>query len=447
MTHQKTRLFHNRSSIKEFLLYKTDANPKKDTPEVLSSVVTNRILKAFPDIPVGKTFIENAMARFETIEKFESMVIKIDSLNHEGSETAGNDQIDLWLNVANVIDTICRRENGMWGRLDQGMLGCFFSPTNQTSPLEFAQKIKKILAEFTNETISIGIASYPTLSFTRSQIIDNAGKALIHAAFFGPDSIVSFDAVSLNISGDNLYQNGDIDGAIEEFKTALLLDPSDINIHNSLGVCYGILGDYGKALKEFQAALKLDPDEVMALYNIGLVKMLTGKNSEALKYFLDADKKKEEDIFEVAFQIGRVYLDMGKSEMAKEFLEKAVKLNPESWSALHSLGECCTALNMTDEAISAYKKAIRQNPNDAESLSAIGYLFDLLGENPEITTIFCQQSIDIAPENGLYRYRLGSLYLKRNQLEEALIQFQKAHDLGYDARKMIKKIKKLIKDA
>jgi tetratricopeptide (TPR) repeat protein len=446
MTHQKTRLFHNRSSIKEFLFYKTDATPKKDTTQVLSSVETNRILNAFPDILTGKTFIENAIARFEPIDKFESMVIKIDRLHHEGSETAGKDQIDLWLNVANVIDTICRHENGMWGRLDQGMFGCFFSPTNQTPPLEFAQKIKKILAESTDETISIGIASYPTLSFTKSEIIDNAGKALVHAAFFGPNSIVSFDAVSLNISGDILYQNGDIDGAIAEFETALLLDPSDVNIRNSLGVCYGTLGDYEKALKEFKAALKLNPDEVMALYNIGLVNMLTGKNSEALKYFLDADKKKEEDIFEVAFQIGRVYLDMGKSEIAKEFLEKAVTLNPESWSALHSLGECCTALNMTDEAISAYKKAIRKNPNDAESLSAMGYLFDLLGENPEITTIFCQQSIDIAPENGLYRYRLGSLYLKRNQLEDALIQFQKAHDLGYDARKMIKKIKKLIKD-
>ena len=447
MTHQKTKLFHNRSSSKEFLLYKTDAKPKKDTAEALSSVETNRILKALPDILVGKTFIENALARFETSEKFESMVIKIDTLNHEGSETAGNDKIDIWLDVANVIDSICRRENGMWGRLDQGMLGCFFSPTNQTSSLEFAKKIKKIFSESTDETISIGIASYPTLSFTRSQIIDNAGKALDHAAFFGPDSIVSFDAVSLNISGDNLYQKGDIDGAIAELETALLLDLSDVNIRNSLGVCYGIIGDYKKALKEFEAALKLDPDELMALYNIGLVKMLTGKNSEALKYFLDADKKKEEDIFEVDFQIGRVYLDMGKSEMAKEFLEKAVKLNPESWSALHSLGECCTALNMTDEAISAYKKAIRQNPNDAESLSAIGCLFDLLGENPEITTIFCQQSVDIAPENGLYRFRLGSLYLKRNQLEDALIQFQKAHELGYDAKKMIKKIKKLIKDA
>jgi tetratricopeptide (TPR) repeat protein len=375
------------------------------------------------------------------------MVIKIDRLNHEGSETADNNQIDIWLDVAKVIDSICSRENGMWGQLDQGMFGCFFFPTNQTPPLEFARKIKKILAESTDETVSIGIASYPTLSFTRSQIIENAGKALEHAAFFGPDSIVPFDAVSLNISGDNLYQNGDIEGAIAEFKTALLLDPSDINVRNSLGVCYGILGDYKKALKEFKATLKLDPDEVMALYNIGLVNMLTGKNAEALRYLLDADRKKEEDIFEVAFQIGRVYLDMGKSEMAKEFLEKALKLNPESWSALHSLGECCTALNMTDEAISAYKKAIRLNPNDAESLSALGCLFDLLGENPEITTIFCQQSIDIAPENGLYRYRLGSLYLKRNQLEDALIQFQKAHDLGYDARKMITKIKKLMKDA
>ncbi|MDH3355884.1 MAG: tetratricopeptide repeat protein [Desulfobacteraceae bacterium] len=446
MTHQKTKLFHNRSSSKEFLLYKTDAKPQKDTAKALSSIETNRILKALPEILVGKTFVENALARFETSEKFESMVIKIDTLNHEGSETAGNDKIDIWLDVANVIDSICRRENGMWGRLDQGMLGCFFSPTNQTSSLEFAKKIKKILSESTDETISIGIASYPTLTFTRDQIIDNAAKALDHAAFFGPDSIVSFDAVSLNISGDTLYQNGNIDGAIAEFKTAISLDPSDVNIRNSLGVCYGILGDSKKALKEFQEVLRLDPNEIMAMYNIGLLNMLNNKLPDALKYFLDADRKKEEDIFEVAFQIGRVYLDMGKSELAKEFLEKAVKLNPESRSALNSLGECYTALNMTDEAISVYKKAIRKNPNDAEALSALGCLFDLLGENPEITTIFCQQSIDIAPENGLYRYRLGSLYLKRNQLEDALIQFQKAQDLGYDARKMIKKITKLIKD-
>jgi len=446
MTHRKTELFHNRSSSGQFLFCKTAAKSKKDTTDVFSSVGSEKILKAFPDIPVGKDFIEKAVTRLESSAEFDAMVVKIDRLNHNDTEMVGNDEIDLWLDIAGVIDAICKHESGMWGRLDRGMFGCFFAKKNQTSPQELAQKIKNILAETTRDTVSIGIASYPTINFKRDQILDNAAKAVDHASFYGPDSIVSFDAVSLNISGDNLYQGGDIDGAINEFKTAIILDPSNVNIHNSLGVCYGVLGDYGKALKEFKAALQIDSDEVMAMYNIGLVKMLTGKNSEALKYFLDADKKKEEDIYEIAFQTGRIYLNMGKPEMAKTFIENAVKLNPESGPALRLLGECCAALNMTDEAISAYKKVIRKNPNDAESLSALGYLFDLLGENPEITTIFCQQSVDIEPDNGLYRYRLGSLYLKRNQLEDALLQFQEAHDLGHDSKKLIKKINKLIRD-
>jgi tetratricopeptide (TPR) repeat protein len=444
MTHKKTELFHNRSSSKEFLLYKTDAKPKKDATQALSPAASDRISNAFPDILAQKNFMDSAMAHLESSEQFQAMVIKIDNLKLN-AETAGDYGIDLWIDVAHVIDAICRRENGIWGQLDQGRLGCFFSEKNETSPGELANKINDGLAEIRDETLSIGIASYPTLSFDKDQILDHAGKALDHAAFFGPGSTVSFDAVSLNISGDIRYQNGDIDGAIQEFKTALLLDPSDVNVHNSLGVCYGILSDYDNALIEFQEAARLDPNEVMALYNLGLINMLTGDTEKALQYFLEAGEK-EDDIFEITFQIGNVYLKMGQPEKAKKSFEKAVTLNSESGPAFRCLGECFNAMNMTDDAVSAYKKAIRQNPNDAESLSALGYLFDLLGENPEITTILCQQSIDIAPENGLFRHRLGNLYLKRNQLEDALEQFQKAHDLGHDSGDMIEKIKRLMLD-
>ncbi|MEJ2655951.1 MAG: tetratricopeptide repeat protein [Desulfobacterales bacterium] len=443
MIHPKTDLFHHRSSSKKFLFCKTDATPNKGAAQPLSSAGSDRILEAFPDILAGKAFIENTVARLKSTKKFDVMTIKIDNVD----ETANNENIKVWLDVVNVVDRLCRQENGIWGRLDQGLLGCFFTPKNQTTALELAQKIKTSLAESTHKTVSIGIASYPTLSFKKEEILDNAAKALDHAAFFGPSSIVTFDAVSLNISGDNLYQHGDINGAVREYKTAILLDPSDVNVRNSLGVCYGVLGDYKKALKEFKETLKLNPDEVMVLYNIGLVNLLTGKPLKALEYFLEADRKKEEDIFEIAFQIGSVYLNLNKPRAAKEFLEKAVGLNAESGSAWRALGECRMLLYMTDDAISAYKKAIRQNPNDAESLSALGYLFDLLGENPEITTIFCQQSIDISPENGLFRHRLGSLYLKRNQLEDALAQFEKAQDLGYNSAKLIKKVKKLMKSA
>jgi tetratricopeptide (TPR) repeat protein len=446
MTHQKTDLFHLRAGGKEFLVYKADPKLSNGSPQALSPAGSDRILEVFPDILIGKDFIENAVVRLKSSVKFDAMVIKIDKITDKNDETAPNHEIERWLDVAKIVDTLCRQENGIWGRLELGRLGCFFTPKNQTTSMKLAEKIKNNLAESTNETISIGIASYPTLEFKREEILDNAVKALDHAAFFGPDSIVAFDAVSLNISGDIRYQHGDINGAIGEYKTAILLDPSDVNIRNSLGVCYGILGDYGKALKEFKEALKVDPEEVMVLYNIGLINMLTAKPQKALEFLLEANRKKEDDIFEVAFQIGRAYLNLGKPETAKEYLEKAAILNGESGPALRSLGECCTALNMNDEAISAYKKAIRQNPNDAESLSALGYLFDLLGENPEITAIFCQQSVDISPDNGLFRHRLGSLYFKRNQLEDALAQFEKAQNLGYDSKNPIKKIKKLIKD-
>lgn len=444
MTHKKTELFHNRSSSKEFLFYKTDSKPKRDAAEALFSGMSDKISKAFPDILAQKNFMDYAMAQLESSTQFEAMVIKIDNLKLN-AETAGDYGIDLWIDVAHVIDAICRREHGIWGQLDLGRFGCFFSEKNETSPVELANKINDGLAEIRNETVSIGIASYPTLSFDKDQILDNAGKALNHAAFFGPGSTVPFDAVSLNISGDTRYQNGDIDGAIEEFKTALLLDPSDVNVHNSLGVCYGILSDYDNALKEFQEAVRLDPNEVMALYNLGLINMLTENTEKALQYFLEAGEK-EDDIFEITLQTGNVYLKMGKPEKAKKFLEKAVTLNSESGPAFRCLGECYSAMNMTDDAISAYKKATRQNPNDAESLSTLGYLFDLLGENPEITTILCQQSIEIAPENGLFRHRLGNLYLKRNQLEDALEQFKKAHDLGHDSGDMMEKIKRLMLD-
>ncbi len=446
MTHKKPELFHHRSSSRQFLFCKSDPMPKDDKIAETSRVESSTVSEMFPNILVGEDFIDHAMAGLDSSTQFEAMVIRIDDSDHKAESGSSDNDSKFLVDMVKTIDETCKNENGMWGQLDHDMFGCFFPGNYQTSSLELADKIKNRLAELHNETVSIGIASFPTLNFNKNQVIDNARKALDHAAFFGPDSMVLFDAVSLNISGDTLYQKGDIDGAIMEFKAALLLDPSNVNIHNSLGVCYGVLGDYVKALEKFEETIRIDPEDAMALYNAGLANMLMDNRDKALEYFLDADRK-EENIFEVAFQIGRLYLEMGKPEQGKKNLEKAIRLNPDSGIALRYLGECCVAMNLTDEAISAYKKAIRQNPNDAESLSAIGYLFDLKGENPEITAIFCQQSIDIAPENGLFRYRLGNLSLKRNQLEDALEQFRKADDLGYDAKELIERVQKLMKNA
>jgi tetratricopeptide (TPR) repeat protein len=166
---------------------------------------------------------------------------------------------------------------------------------------------------------------------------------------------------------------------------------------------------------------------MMAIYNMGLVNKLMENREKALDLFLKACKISQ-DIFDVMFQTGRLYL------------ENAIDLKPDSGAALRFLGDCYADIDMTKDAIDAYKKAIKNNPHDATSLSNMGYLFEITGENPDIALMFCEQSVDISPEDGLFRHRLGRLYFKQNRHQEALKEFERARDLGHDSSEFIEKI-------
>lgn len=442
MKHDQQELFHDRSLSRQFLFSRTDSRQMGNKADDGLALDLGELKRKFPDILHNRSLIDHAMKALDSSLQFGAMVVQIDKPSHKDKPSDIN---HILIDVAETIDLICGSNNGIWGQTGSSMFGCFFPEADEHLCRDIVKKIKRNLSKNGNKTVTIGIALYPSINFDKDKILDNAHKALNHAAFFGPNSTVFFDAISLNISGDRLYQEDDINGAIEEFKTALMLDPLNVNVHNSLGVCYGALAAFEKALEHFEQAIQIDPGEIMALHNAGIVNILTNNKDKALELLLKAESMGE-DIFEVAFQTGKLYLKKEEFGKARHLLEKAVKLRPKSGTAFRYLGECYAAVQMTDEAVSAYKKSIKLNPNDAYSLSALGHLFDLQGENSEITTIFCQQSVDIAPENGLFRNRLARLYLKQNQLKEALTEFEKAHDLGHDSMEFIKKIQDMLQN-
>ena len=439
MTTKHESLLCKRSLTGQFLFSKTSSEHEDDKPAGLPDDF-DELVKAFPDIRIGDSFVDQSLAGLKSSPTFGAMVISIDKLKHKKKDVSGKESTNnVRLDIAGAIGRICKIENGMWGVIDHDFFGCFFPEKSKSACLKLAEKFKGKLAQKRDETVTIGIASYPALNFKKHQILENARKAFDHAQFFGPDSTVSFDAVSLNISGDKLYDKGDIKGAIKEFKMALLLDPSNVNVHNSLGVCHGVLGNYKKALNEFKSVISLEPEDIMALHNAGLTCTLTDSKNKALEYFLRADSI-DKDVFEVAFQTGKLYLEIKQPDKGMEYLEKAIKLKPESGPAFSSMGDCFTSIGMIDKAVSAYKKAIKLNANDADSLSALGLLFDAQGENLDISTLFCRQSVEISPENGLFRHRLGRLYKKANKIEAALEEFEAAKKMGYDSTQEIKQI-------
>jgi tetratricopeptide (TPR) repeat protein len=429
-TRDKHIVFQSPSSSKEFLLSKAELRPWRKILKKKEDGKKDVLNKLFPGMQSGENFMEQAMKTLSSYLAFSSMAVRIDNMNE--SDSLKPEDVEKALgDAAKAVDDICKAGNGFWGRSDRFLFTCYFPDKNASSCMKLALKLKKSLENMGETTVTTGVAAYPAFGYRKQDIMINAGKALDHADYFGSGSIVVFDAVSLNISGDKLYHEGDIEGAIKEYKTALLFDPDNVNVHNSLGVCYGILEDFQKALKEFKECIRLSPKEAMPLYNAGLVSQLTGKKEKALKYFEKSGKLGGE-LFEIDFQTGKLLLEMGKHQEGREYIEKALKLKPESSVALFYLGESFVAAGMTDDAEAAYEKAIKINPNDAASLSALGWLYEDKGKNRDVALAFCRQSTEIDPDNGLFRLRLGRLYIKRGLGEDAAKEFKKARKLGCD---------------
>jgi len=439
MTARDKALFHSRGSARHFLFSKTDTSRLRDVSRRKVADAHQRLQSAYPELLFDQNFVDHALLALASDALFSALVIRLDQKGPEKAPSAEPAEEIGLLEAAQILDEVCHELKGLWGALESGLLAGFFPDKNGLQALDLTRRIQKNLKQKTQKTITAGIAEYPSIMYQRTEILENAAKALDHATFFGPDSAVVFDGISLNISGDKLYEAGDIQGAVDELKTALKLDPDNVNVHNSLGVCFGILGNYEPAIEAFKKVISIEPEDYMALYNLGLVYMLTDKRGQALELFLKADKINGA-AYEVAFQTGKLYLESGDPEKARIYLQRAESLEPEAGAVYRYLGDCHAAGNMPQEAIAAYRKAIKLNPQDAASMSALGCLFEAQGENPEITLMFCRESVGLAPDNALFRFRLGQVYAGQNRLDQALSEFQKAQNLGYDAAADIKEI-------
>ncbi len=400
--------------------------------------------KAFPQGASEEPFIAYALGCLKDFSRFGVLMIRLDPLNADSADT-GQEGESRGKALVQVLGALCSGNGSGWGPYAPDLLCCFFPNKSDQECLETGRRLQERLSRHRGGTVSVGCARYPMVHFSRIQTFENARKTLDHAAFFGPGSRVAFDAVTLNISGDKRYQEGDIPGAIREYQAALKIDPTNVNVLNSLGVCHAVTGNWKEAVALFETALWIDPGEVMARYNLALADEADGDTDRALGRYHEI-LGIQEDHFETLFQIGRLCFEKGLPEKGRAYLERAVSARPGSGPAHRYLGECLLAAGNIDEALKAFKQAVKINPNDAAALSALGYLFSEIGENPEVALAFCRQSVTIAPKEGRFWYRLALLYHRQGQTRNAQRALSEAVRLGHPETDLMDKIKHDQKD-
>ncbi len=264
--------------------------------------------------------------------------------------------------------------------------------------------------------ISAGLVYSSGGAESAEALMSDARKALHEAAYSGHGQVAVFGPLSLNISGDRLFEDGNLPGALEEYERGLSLAPDDLNLLNSLGVCQGRMGDLNRALETFEKISRLDCRNMMAHYNLGYTHLLAGRLAEAEQALARAAELAP-DNFESLFHLGKTALDLGHLDRALPALKKAGELESARPVVFRLLGEALMLANEHQTALAAFKKAVKNAPNDAYALSALGALFVDLANDLEPARSLFQRSVEIDPTNCLYRQRLGRLLFTMGDFE------------------------------
>lgn len=318
----------------------------------------------------------------------------------------------------NCFHSVLDEDRGIWECLDPftAIFG-FWDYQTPEQGKKLLNLLNKKISQALNIELIMGTICFPFHDFPVEEMAGCALKALDHAAFFGPGHAVEFDGLTLNISGDRLFQLKNIDAAITEYEKGLSIAPADINLLNSLGVALGVDGYLDKAMEFFEKARSINPEEVMVIHNIALIHRINGNNDSALAYLKKAHGINP-DIFEIELLLGHLLSKEKKYDAAMAHLEAAIRLKPESGTAFRIKGQIFIEKEDAPGAAAQFNQAIKLNPNDPEALSGYARVMALQKKNLPIALSFAKKSLDLDPENKRYKQYLEEIQNLQAQREQ-----------------------------
>lgn len=149
------------------------------------------------------------------------------------------------------------------------------------------------------------------------------------------------------------FAKEDYQGAVEQFREVVAIDPRHAVGHARLGASLLSIGQYGEAERELRHALELKATCPDAQLNLGGLLRLKG--------------------------------EFAASETA---LRRAVKQDPRSPEALVALGLTLGSRNQLQEARSTFEKALRAKSRHAGALSGLGWVAGIEGQFGEAEALF-----------------------------------------------------------
>ena len=131
--------------------------------------------------------------------------------------------------------------------------------------------------------------------------------------------------------GVDLYNNGQVEEAIEHYQKALELDPDFAYGHRTLGTAFKEQGRLEEAIEQYHEAVRANPKFSDLHVEIGDIYHQQGLLDEALAEYKEA-LRFHFMFFQTHESIGDVYLDKGMIQESVDAYEQALVLKPDEES-------------------------------------------------------------------------------------------------------------------
>ena len=258
--------------------------------------------------------------------------------------------------------------------------------------------------------VSAGLAGYPLLHYRKGEMPDCALKALEYAQLLPSPRAGLCNSLALNISADRRYALGDVFGAIDEYKLALLADAENVLARNSLGVCMAALGRYHEARRHFLEALRYKGDAgperqeriAQTHYNLGTVCQQLGERRAAARYYRECIKDAPEHVY-AHLRLGQLCEEGGRRNEARRFYELAAAIEDRQEQAGEQrpslarryLARLAARQRHGGEARELLHDTLLRNPFDAAAMLLLARLYLDGDEDPAMAELLARKSVGL----------------------------------------------------
>lgn len=173
-------------------------------------------------------------------------------------------------------------------------------------------------------------------------------------------------ATSYYEKGNEYYEQGDYDKAIENYSMAIILNPNFLECYFNRALCYYNKKNYDKAIEDYSRAAEIDPENSMIYNNRGDAHYRKQEFDSAIA---DYDKaiSLNKDYLKAYYNRGLAYACLQDYETAVENFTRVTEIDPNFAEAYNARGLAYEYLEKYDEAIADYEKAVELNPEFTEA--------------------------------------------------------------------------------